>query len=81
LSLAGLVTASATQIVIDMAAMTVVQTVSAVATNAIGKLTSGDFFALDPKDSDTVTPTWCKLLYTATGTVSAVACVYRKAYF
>jgi hypothetical protein len=81
LALASLTTSGATSLVIDMNALTVVQTVSAVAASAVSKITTGDFFALDPVDADTVTPTWCKLLYTATGTVSAVSCVYRKAYF
>jgi hypothetical protein len=81
LALAALETSGATQIVIDMANLTVVQTISAVDASAIAKITTGDFFALDPKDADTVTPTWPKLLYTATGTVSAVSCVYRRAYW
>jgi hypothetical protein len=81
LALAALATSGATQIVIDMSALTVVQTVSAVAASAVDKITTGDFFALDPADADTVTPTWCKLLYAATGTVSAVSCVYRKLYY
>lgn len=81
LALAGLTTSGATSIVIDMNALTIVQTVSAVAASVIAKLTTGDFFALDPADADTVTPTWCKVSYAATGTVSAVSCAYRKSYY
>lgn len=82
LTLAGLETTGATQTVVDMDALTVVQTISAVAANAVDTITSGDFFALDPDDADTVTPTWCKVKYALSGgSVSGVTCVYRKAYY
>jgi len=81
MTLAALETSGATQTVVDMSALTVVQTISGVATNAISKITTGDFFALDPKDADTVTPTWPKLKYSATGSVSGVTCAYAKAYW
>jgi hypothetical protein len=82
LTLAGLTTSGATATVVDMANLTVTQTISAVATDAISKITAGDFFALDPKDADTVTPTWCKLMYALSGgSVSAVSCSYRKSYY
>lgn len=81
LALASLTTSGATSLVIDMDALTVVQTVSGVAGSAVSKITTGDFFALDPADADTVTPTWPKVLYAATGSVSAVSCAYRKSYF
>jgi hypothetical protein len=81
LALAALETTGSTQLVIDMHALTVVQTINAVATNAVRRITTGDFFALDPVDADTVTPVWPKVLYAATGTVTAVGCVYRKAYY
>lgn len=81
LTLAALTTSGATQTVVDMANLTVIQTISGVATDAVSKITSGDFFALDPADSDTVTPTWCKVMYALSGgSVSAVTCAYRKAY-
>jgi hypothetical protein len=82
LVLAGLTTSGATSLVVDMSAMTIVQTVSGTPASVVSKITSGDFFALDPKDADTVTPTWCKLVYSLSGgSVSAVACAYRKAWY
>lgn len=81
LTLAGLTTSGATYTEIDMANSTVSQMISAVLTNAIDKKTTGDFFALSPKDSDRVTPTWCKLKYSLSGgSVSGVTCDYRKLY-
>jgi phage-related protein len=83
LTLAGLTTEGATQTVIDMDAMTVVQTISGVATDAIATLDNAtDFFALDPKDADTVTPIWPKLKYALSGgSVSGVTCAYRACYW
>lgn len=83
LTLAGLTTVGATQTVVDCAASTVIQTISGDATDAIDKLVEpSDFFSLRPKDSDRVTPTWCKLKYSLSGgSVSGVTCAYRKAYW
>ena len=82
LTLSGLTTSGATQTVIDCANSTIVSTISGTPTDVIAKLdTSTDFFALDPADADTVTPVWPKLKYSATGTVTAVSCSFRKSYW
>lgn len=85
LTLTGLTTSGATQTVIDCANSTVVTTVSSVATDMIAKLdTATDFFALDPVDGDysnTASPAHPQLKYSATGTVTNVACVYRAGYW
>jgi hypothetical protein len=83
LTLAGLTTSGATQTAVDCYNSTVIQTISGVATDAISTLDNAtDFFALDPKDADTVTPTWPKLKYSLSGgSVSGVTCVYRKNYW
>jgi len=82
LTLSGL-DAGATYTEIDMDVMSVVQMISGVLTNAIDTLDNAtDFFALDPKDADTVTPTWPKLKYAlAGGSVSGVTCSYRKGWY
>jgi hypothetical protein len=85
LTLTGLVTSGATSTVIDMNRHTVTQVIAAVSANAIEYLdTATHFFALDPAHGDysvIASPAHPQLKYSATGSVSSVACVYRKAYY
>lgn len=66
---------------IDMANLTIVKSVSAVITDAIATLTSGGFFALDPADADTVTPTWGSLTVSYGSGSSTAVSTFRKSYF
>ena len=67
---------------IDCQNSTVVKSVSSVVSDAAGTLSAGDFFALDPRDADMATPTYCKVKYAITaGSVSSATCTYRKHYW
>jgi hypothetical protein len=66
---------------IDCEAKTIIKVVSSVQSNAIDTLTGGYFFELDPRDADTVTPTWPSLSVAYGSGGGTATATFRKAWY
>jgi phage-related protein len=66
---------------IDCERQTIVKSVASVLSSAADTLSGGDFIELDPKDADTVTPTWPSLSVAYGSGSGTATATFRKAWY